>query len=67
MTPEEKTALRQTCHTCGKRLKSIRGRKDHERTAHSDNDESMASIFVAAGINRAMGVPNEDWIEEMTS
>lgn len=34
-------------------------------SAAGDEEESMASIFIQAEINRNMGVRNEDWIEEM--
>jgi predicted small metal-binding protein len=33
--------------------------------AARDEEESMASIFIQAEINRNMGISNEDWIEDM--
>lgn len=60
------TIKRQTCRHCGKKLNSIRGRKDHERVAHKTKEpESMASLFIQGELNRAMGHPNPFWLEEM--
>lgn len=67
------------CSACLKVFKSRQGADDHIRQKHAgnatriaagpgpkhDDHESMADIFVQAQINRAMGEPNEDWIEDM--
>lgn len=65
------------CPDCGKRcadrngvylhMKAKHGKRPAReyREQHSDDDESMADIMVRAQIKRAMGVRNEDWIEDM--
>ncbi|KKM20744.1 hypothetical protein LCGC14_1642480 [marine sediment metagenome] len=65
------------CSTCGKACKTENGVRLHAiakhpkkggfavpREAEHDSD-SMADLFLEGELNRAMGIPNEDWLEDM--
>lgn len=67
------------CPICGKRMRAPESVVQHARDRHhrlgvtpvpvqprqERDHETMADLFVQAEINRHMGVPNEEWIEEM--
>jgi len=65
------------CSTCKRQFASEEGCRDHIRAKHprksghplklqpSGKRESMASLFIQGELNRAMGIPNEDWLEDM--
>ena len=66
------------CPRCGKSIHDSNGLRMHciakhggrmdQNPAvirHGNEHMSMADLFIEAGINRSMGVPNEDWIEDM--
>lgn len=40
-------------------------KRAHLRPDRPEQDESMADIFIEAELNRAMGIKNDDWIEDM--
>ena len=46
-------------------LKAKHGGKGLKQFPKPEAEESMADIFLEAELNRAMGVRNEDWIEDM--
>lgn len=64
------------CPYCNKKLKSEDGVYSHVKSKHPNKkrahlrpklevEQSMADIFIEAELNRAMGIRNEDWIEDM--
>ena len=72
-------AKRHKCSACQRGFHTERGVRDHIRDFHkskkgesvkkpprADDDEpSMAELFIEAQMNRAMGIRNDDWIEDM--
>lgn len=65
------------CSRCGKHFRNYQAARQHIRDYHKkrggevvparqyDTEESMADLLVEAEINRAMGKPNEPWLEDM--
>ena len=70
------TSEKSKCPYCNKMLAGQDGVYSHVKAKHPqkkrahlrpkrEEEESMADIFVNAELNRAMGIKNEDWIEDM--
>lgn len=58
----------KTCRQCQKSFKTKGARRQHEMAAHpkhKDDEQSMADQFIDGYLNRAMGIANEDWLEDM--
>ena len=64
------------CPYCKKQLRDESARYSHVKAKHPNKkrahlrpkreyEQSMADIFIEAQLNRAMGIRNEDWIEDM--
>lgn len=67
------------CSECHKVFKSRVATDEHIRNKHKGNgrriavneeylpdyEPSMAELFIEGEINRAMGIQNEEWLEEM--
>lgn len=67
---------RTPCPYCTKRLADANGLYSHVKKKHPnkkrahlrpkrDEEPSMADLMIEAQINRAAGVKNDDWIEDM--
>lgn len=75
----EDSPNKRKCSCCGRVFKSRVGCDEHIRVKHNgeavriavgksikqDDEPSMASMFIEAEMNRAMGISNEQWIEDM--
>lgn len=65
------------CPHCEKRFGDVNDRYQHAKVKHrklkiadlkpvrEDASESIASQMIDASINRAMGEPNEEWLDDM--
>ncbi len=62
----------EQCQTCSKKFKDIDGLRCHAKAkGHqqpvrcSERDPSMATLMIDAHIDRAMGLPVDDWLVDM--
>jgi hypothetical protein len=67
------------CSTCSKPFTTHKGASDHIAGVHAkkggevitedrheaDDDPSFADLYIENELNRAMGLPTEDWIDDM--
>lgn len=67
------------CSTCGRPCQTESGVLTHAKAKHpkkggkailreeysAPESDSMADVFLDGELNRAMGIPNEDWVEDM--
>ena len=65
-----------TCDTVSKTFKTKEAAEQHirarhpkkggeARERHPESNDSMADLFIEGELNRAMGVRNPDWLEDM--
>lgn len=75
------TPLKQQCPHCTKKLADANGAYMHVKAKHHgkrnpfapktvnrpqrEEHQSMADLFIEGELNRAMGNPNPEWLEEM--
>jgi len=53
------------CRDCDRKFATKGALKQHRLAKHTDAEPSIAEQMIEGEVNRAMGVPNEDWIEDM--
>lgn len=60
----------ERCQVCGRKFKNFNALEQHARAkdhkqSECDDGPSVASLMIDAQIDRAMGLPIEDWIADM--